>query len=139
MAGSTARLVRGTFLRLSLILLLLLVGETVATASPSGSELLRQCNASVRQADGARLNDQESVDSLMCLSYLTRWLDGHAFDLVRLPQPLYCLPQNGVTVGQFARIVVKTLSSNPQKLHEDARLAVGLSLMEAFLCVKPGN
>jgi len=134
-----ARLVRSTLLRLSLVLLSFLVGETVATAMPSGNELLQRCSASVRQADGVRLNDQQSVDSLMCLSYLEGWLDSHAFDLVRLPQPLYCLPQQGFTVGQFARMVVKTLSSNPQKLHEDARLAVGLSLMEAFLCAKPGK
>lgn len=126
-------------LKLCLVLLSFLVGETVASATPSGNELHRQCSASVRQADGARLNDQQSVDSLMCLSYLEGWLDSHAFDLVRLPQPLYCLPQQGFTVGQFARMVVKTLSSNPQKLHEDARLAVGLSLMEAFLCARPGK
>ena len=126
-------------LRLTLVFVSCLASEVVASATPSGNELLQRCGASVHQADGARLNEQESANSLMCLTYLEGWLDSHAFDLVRLPQPLYCLPQQGFTVGQLARMVVKTLSSNPQKLHEDARLAVGLSLMEAFPCRKPST
>ena len=108
----------------------------ISIAAPSGNQILEQCNAAIRQADGARLNDQESVASLMCLSYLEGFLDGHAFDKVRLPNPLYCLPENGFTVGQFARMVVRTLKENPQSLHEDARLAVGLTLVRAFPCVK---
>src|SRR2546422_104825 len=94
---------------LLLVALALGIGGRTATAAPSGNEMIERCSAAIRQADSERLNDQESVASLMCLSYLEGFLDSHAFDRVRLPNPLYCLPQNGFTVGQFARMVVRML------------------------------
>jgi hypothetical protein len=122
--------------RILSVLFVLGTTEGIVAAAPSGNEMLQQCSAAIRQADGERLNEQDSVASLMCLSYLEGFLDSHAFDLVRLPSPLYCLPQKEFTVGQFARMVVRTLKESPEKLHENARLAVGLTLVRGFPCAK---
>ena len=40
------------------------------SASPSGNELVLRCNASIRQAEGERLTEEEKLWSILCLSYL---------------------------------------------------------------------
>lgn len=104
------------------------------SASPRGNELLLQCNASIRQAEGERLTEEEKLWSILCLSYLEGFLDSHAVEEAGRQKPLYCLPKQDFTVGQLARIVVETLKNTPHKLHEEARVLIATSLITLFPC-----
>jgi len=49
-------------------------------------------------------------------------------------QPMYCLPQNGIEIGQAVRITVKWLRDHPEKLHQDGVNLVWRALSDAFPC-----
>ena len=102
-----------------------------------GNEFLLQCKALIKVAEGgASISQKEHDGALVCASYLDGFLGSHAIEDVRNSKPLYCIPAEGLKIGQVARIVIKYLEDNPAKLHEDARLAVGISLMGSFPCTK---
>ena len=104
---------------------------------PDGSELLRACTATVRQADGATLNAEDAARSVWCVGYVGGFLDGLAVMNWRGGASPVCLPQNGIENEQAVRIVVKYLRNHPEQLHESGRIAVVVAIGEAFKCSAP--
>jgi len=101
---------------------------------PDGNELLRNCSVAVRQSDGADLNPEEMVRSVWCSGYVGGFLDGLAVMSWKGGATKVCLPTDGITNGQAARIVVKYLRANPETLHQSGRISLLVSIAEAFKC-----
>ena len=129
------------FRRANIVLLLLFLlasFQAVAEGMSTGIEFLRACTAVVKHADGIGVSPEEGVGSVYCLGYLSGFTDS-----VRLTAHFYkpqdqriCLPEQGASNEQLARVVTKWLRDNPNDLHESTRLSVMLALQAAFPCKK---
>jgi len=119
------------------LILLLPVSTSMAEEKRDGNELLKKCQSSVYLED--KKTDSPGFD-LYDVQYCFGMLRGvvDTITLYQLSFPknkLACVP-NSVTNGQVARVVVKYLKKNPERLHErDATLMV-FAFMEAFPCKK---
>lgn len=110
--------------------------------SEDGNSLLRECRAAVRALDGEKLDINESTEAGLCMGYIAGVADLDAVwrseskkgEFKNFPLHI-CLPEGGeVKLGQSARIVLKWLKDNPEKLHYRGDLAVLLALDQAFPC-----
>lgn len=117
------------------ILLLLALGSRLASAQVEGSEILRGCGATVKQADGVRVTDREAIESIWCTGYISGITDGLRIAPELLGQrPFFCMPQKGVSNDQIIRVIVKYLRENPEQLHQSGRSSALVALTKAFPC-----
>ena len=80
------------------------------------------------------------LDQIGCLSFLQGFITGftagvdlEAGATKQKPLRLFCLPE-GNSLGQNMLVVMKWLKDHPERLHEDARIAIVLALENAFSC-----
>jgi hypothetical protein len=110
-----------------------MLGSGAATAEGGdGNELITQCAAGVKAADGGKLNDYD--DASFCLG-LTQGVR-QAMRLLNEelpPQYQTCFP-NGITNGQGMRIVLKYLQDHPDRLQERNADLVYLAYKTAYPC-----
>ena len=76
-----------------------------------------------------------SPNSIACFMYITGYVAGiEAGDGSKQAKDrLWCFPK-GATVAQARLIVEKYLRENPEGLHLDASMIVGIALLQAFPC-----
>jgi hypothetical protein len=121
----------------ALVLCLASSGETKAQEL-SSIELLRHCNAAVRQADAGNLTADEQLQGFGCFKYLAGFLDGYVLAASMsekgFGRTLCPPPTTGIESEQAARIVAKWLKENPEQLHQSARISVLIALGRAFPC-----
>jgi hypothetical protein len=106
-----------------------------AYATDSGNELLDSCTLTVRFADGERrLSEAEQAKNVYCIGYIRGYTESLALSEAMGAKKNVCMPKDGVETGQLARVLVKYLRANPEKLHERGRALVYVALAEAFPC-----
>lgn len=116
-------------------LVLLLLATVAHGQGFEGAQLLRACGAEVKKQDGLKVSDEESIEALWCISYVSGFLDALAFsDLMAPVRKAICLPPQGITTDQAVRILVKYLRDNAQKLHESGRISLFIALAKVFPC-----
>jgi len=106
-----------------------------------GNQLLRQCDTGTSE-DKSRMSSDQSSDYAFCAGYVAGAMDANNTFLNSMQaakkevhlQPMYCLPQNGIEIGQAVRITVKWLRDHPEKLHQDGVNLVWRALSDAFPC-----
>ena len=102
---------------------------------PEGAHFLRSCGAAVKEQDGLKVSDQEAIESLWCIGYVSGFLDSMSITQSSAGgRKVICLPQQGITNEQAIRIFVKYLRDNPQTLHETGRMSLFIALGKAFPC-----
>jgi hypothetical protein len=111
---------------------MLALGESAT--GPDGTELLRSCSATIKQADGSELSPSEIIQSAYCIGYVSGVLDGLTLLNWKGGETPVCLPAGGVGNEQAVRVVVKYLRENPAELHVSARVSVLVAIGEAFKC-----
>lgn len=122
----------------ALIALLILVCSLPASAELDGNFMVRACHLAVDHENGQRLSEDESIDELSCVSYISGYLDAlHFVSLLGKSDIAFCLPQGSLSVPQAERVYVKFLDSHPEQLQENAGMLLGLSLVVAFPCRAP--
>ena len=101
-----------------------------------GSSLLTACSVKVRIDDGERTNlsEDETLKGLMCMEYISGFIDSHTTESIFTEKKLYCVPDKGIRMQQAARIVVKFLRTNPKFLHEKTRIGAFAAFRESFPC-----
>jgi hypothetical protein len=110
-----------------------------ALAVADGSELLRNCENLTHYVDGdaSAATQEMQVRALTCSSYLSGVLDAHglysAYSRQQGTAPVLCLPDD-IDVLEAARVVVRYLSNNPDRLEAFEGSLVFLALLEAFPC-----
>lgn len=103
----------------------------------SGADLLKNCTPAIKQADGETLTEEESLGAVYCAGYLSGFTDSHVMETNAKPKkPLYCLPENGLTNIQMARVLTTYFKKYPKRLQESARLQVVSALTSVFPCKK---
>lgn len=118
-----------------LVALLLVIWSPITAAQVDGSALLATCSAAVKELDGEKISQQEALGSLYCVAYVSGFLDATSLAAkFTAGRRSICMPDNGITNGQAARILVKYLRENPQTLHESGRLSLYIALAKAFPC-----
>jgi hypothetical protein len=105
-----------------------------------GNRLLRQCEPGIAEERG-KLSSDQVADSAFCSGYVAGVMDANNALLNSVAaakdapvRPMYCLPSDGVEVGQAVRITVKWLRAHPEKLHLQGGDLVWMSLADAFPC-----
>jgi hypothetical protein len=105
-----------------------------AVAMADGNELLKNCQATVRWQD----TRDESVDMFgpgYCLGVINGVSSLTGIINAGLPKRSQtCLPSTLPTTGQTARILVKYMTENPEKLHLDEGFIALLAIQRAFPC-----
>jgi hypothetical protein len=99
---------------------------------PSGSTLLRQCQAAAKVAGGGRYTTQESIDGAFCRGYVAGAVD-QMVGLSVQTSTMYCIPSNSDN-DQLLRVVLKYLNDNPATLNYPAGAAVAKAVIAAFPC-----
>lgn len=105
---------------------------TVFIYGPSGSTLLRKCQAAERIADGGNYTTQQAIDGTFCRGYLAGAMD----EMVALSlhtTTVYCIPSNADN-DQILRVVLKYLKDNPATLNYPAGSLVEKAIIAAFPC-----
>ena len=118
-----------------LFALCLVVLLSTSASAKDGYELLQRC-------EDALIDDKQglfSMDSsrVFLAGYCLGVMQGITRSNViyqKLKQSLFCLPNERITNGQAARVVVKYLREHPEELHEDDTILAVIAFMEAFPC-----
>lgn len=122
------------------LVVLFFLGAPSAFAARDARWLLQTCTQAVAHDDGAKLNEEQSIESLSCVSYVGGFLDAFAIshgvaDLAGYKH-LFCGPSDLATQGtmQTVRIVVKYMRNHPEELDQGAGVVVMSALQDAFPC-----
>lgn len=111
-----------------------LVGALASGAAMAdGNALLHHCQSALPDLDGNDKNGPDYsegyctgvINSVMALQGLTN---------PSLPKTQTCMPKPAIQVGQAARIVVKYMTENPDKLNLDDGVLVLIALQRAYPC-----
>jgi hypothetical protein len=95
----------------------------------NGNRLLETCESA------------NSEDKGYCAGYVAAAMDANntflnsmaAEKKTPLP-PIYCVPEDGIEIGQAVRITVKWMREHPEKLHIEGDILVWQSLRDSFPC-----
>jgi hypothetical protein len=107
----------------------------VSFYGPSGSILLRQCQAASKLADGGKYTTQQAVEGSFCRGYVAGAVD-QMVGLSVQTVTVYCIPSNADN-DQFVRVVLKYLNDNPATLNYPAGALVAKAIIAAFPCMSP--
>jgi hypothetical protein len=87
------------------------------------------------------LEGRQTFEQLANYASCSGYVQG-ANDLMALVFPpeqgKYCPPIEGISVDQAVRIVLKWIEAHPEDMHQPARLAVVLALLQTFPCKPHG-
>ena len=104
----------------------------VSFYGPSGSTLLRQCQAAAKIADGGNYTTQQAIDGTFCRDYVAGAVD-QMVGLSVQTTTVYCIPSNADN-DQLVRVVLKYLNDNPATLNYPAAALVAKAIIAAFPC-----
>jgi hypothetical protein len=106
------------------------------TARGDGNNLLPMCNAAVSFADENKGQTAElAANAAFCLGMMQGITQTNRFYEVTSPESVFfCLPKDGITNGQAARIVAKWLREHPEQLHMNETVLSIRAFMDAFPC-----
>jgi Rap1a immunity proteins len=99
--------------------------EQQTRSSSDGNDLLPRCQAMINAADDP---NWKSTHEAFSVGFCTGLVEGIIY-----ASSTVCTPK-GVTVLQSARVVVKFLEDNPDKLNLDERALADTALTKAFPC-----
>ena len=107
----------------------------VQAQTDNGALFLRLCGAAVKQADGEKLAPGESIEALLCHSYISGFLDASSLaKALKVGTPVLCLPESGVTTERAARLLVQLLHENPERRAQTGRISLYVALDKEFPC-----
>jgi hypothetical protein len=122
-----------TFLALALVSFVF-VGNAKAEEQ-DGSYFLRACSAHVKETDGTKVSQEESILAFYCISYVAGFLDAMSITVTTTKgTKVVCAPERGIVNDQAVRIFVKYLRENPETLHQSGRTSLYIALAKAFPC-----
>lgn len=123
-------------LRTLFLIVAILPFSSPASAATTGQTLLERCGALVAVLDSSdqQHTSKSERDTIWCYGYIFGFMDAHEVTITATQsERLYCLPSR-LDGNQIARVVVKFLRANPEKLHLQAGVLTGVGLAQAFPC-----
>ncbi|HNV88897.1 MAG TPA: Rap1a/Tai family immunity protein [Methylotenera sp.] len=114
----------------TIIINLVTVNSAVAM---DGNELLKSCSPVLKTKSD--VNEDDYIGYSFCLGLMQGITNLNMTYEVSLGKKAYfCLPDSGIINSQAARIVVKFLEDNPQRLNEESSLLSILAFAKAYPC-----
>lgn len=104
-------------------------------ALADGNKLLENCKAAVTFMESKQLKDEFKIGVCFGMIQGVRNTMINLNNAVRMEYQL-CWPENGISNGQAARIVVKYLEENPADLHKDEVLLAMGAFVNAYRCAR---
>ena len=104
-----------------------------------GNDLLQKCNTVIKIFEDGIEESEITTIMLSDASFCNGMMQGITntiifFDTFQVNQSIVCLPENGISNGRAAKVVIKYLKEHPEQLHvADSGLAF-LAMMDAFPC-----
>ena len=104
-----------------------------------GNDLLQKCNNVIKIYEDGMEESETTENMLADASFCSGMMQGMTntiifFDTFQVTQSIVCLPEDGISNGQAAKVVIKYLKEHPEQLHvADSGLAF-LAMMDAFPC-----
>ena len=104
-----------------------------------GNDLLQKCSSVIRIFEAGIKESEITKTMLADANFCSGMMQGMTntiifFDAFQVTQSIVCLPEDGISNGQAAKVVIKYLEEHPEQLHvADSGLAF-LALMDAFPC-----
>ena len=99
-----------------------------------GNELLLRCNSAIRAVESGERPFMQATMGAWCLGFVQGFTQTNGMYRAGGRKVIVCLPKNGVTNVQGARIIVKYLTDHPEQLHELAITIAFVAFVEAFPC-----
>lgn len=122
---------------MKLKLLLVSLSVLIFTSSPVfatviGKIFLQRCNEEVTM-----LNSKD-VSKGYCIGYIAGFLDTYMLTLalhdVRMHNRLFCLPSEGISLGEAVKTSIKYLQDNPNELNQPARNLLVKAFKQSHPC-----
>lgn len=120
--------------KMAICLIFLLVTASVFALESKGTDLLRACRIITRQGVGAKLPIEEATLGSYYSGYLLGFLNASVLVQLKSKDPLYCLPEEGITSEHFAFLMENYLDKHPDKLHFPNYVLVHAALSELYPC-----
>jgi hypothetical protein len=108
------------------------LAEERGGAITDGNSLIEGIRALRKVEAGEQLTGNEDMMMAAATNYLSGFLASSQIWSSLGKIPPFKLPDNGIPVIQFVRVVEKYLSDNPGKLHERATVLIFAALIENF-------
>jgi len=127
-------------MRKSILAIFLTLGAAssseVRASGNDGNRLLAECNLVIRMMDdGVAPSASEGPKVARCLGMMQGITSlNMVYQAKDRDSALFCLPSNGMSVGQAARIVVKYMRDNPSELHNEESLVAIAAFIDAYPC-----
>ncbi len=124
-------------MRKSILAIFLTLGAASSSeVRASGNELLAECNLVIRMMDdGVAPSAREGPKVGRCLGMMQGITSlNMVYQVKDRDSALFCLPSNGISNGQAARIVVKYMRDNPSELHNEQSLVAIAAFIDAYPC-----
>lgn len=97
----------------------------------SGADLLTSC---ADPADASKITPQERERLLICGSYIQGFLANYSLARDSVSNPIFCLPEQGVSPEQSRRLLIELIRQKPQIRDLPANLNMATSLAWGFPC-----
>jgi hypothetical protein len=98
---------------------------------------LKQCSVFVSVADGVKLPNIDTIEGLYCAGFMQGIINTNlVYQQVLKSSSQFCLPPDGITNTQAARVVVKYLREYPEELHRHEFVLALWAFKAAFPCEK---
>lgn len=112
------------------------VALTSTEAAADGNALLTQCQLVLKVVDGGRVDrTTDMVGAGQCLGMVEGVRNTLTILNTGLPGDYrVCFPDDGISNGQAARIVVKFLKEHPEILNKDSTFLSMLAFKQAYPC-----
>ncbi len=104
-----------------------------------GNTLLRICSIALNIFDetGKDFDVGDAVSGGICMGFMQGITNLNLiYQSMVDHDPLFCIPEGGITNGQAARVVVKYLKNHPEQLHKDMITLTVLAFKKVFPCKK---
>lgn len=116
---------------IALFLLLLPLQATYAAEGFSNNALYKICGALKSDEINRSSRDDKFSDQMICMAYIKGFVGG--FIASKLVSVKFCIPKD-VSIDQLAKVYLRYLDENPEKLHEPSELGLLSSIYGAFPC-----
>src|ERR1700756_3160672 len=112
---------RTLFVAMLIAMTAILLPSQEQLAYKDGNQLLQMCELGT-VADKSHLSGDQLSDYTFCAGYVAAAMDAKNIFLNSMRAankegkltPIYCLPQNGILIGQAVRVTVKWLRDHPE-------------------------
>jgi hypothetical protein len=97
--------------------------------------LAKSCELATQQLSGQRLEINQALDAAECLPYLAGYMDAITYSVMAVgAKKMVCLPSEGVSYEQLARVYLKYVRDRPEVLNRGSRQNLFFAVVLAFPC-----